>query len=812
MIYEVYLDGEILYYPDDELCAIMNSKLDQALNDSGTFEFDVPVTNPLYNSIENRRSMLQVLKNGKEIFYGEVRESEDNMDMTKHVYAVGELAFLFDSIQPQAKYQDQTPLQFFTTLLNNHNAQVEEKKQFKVGVVTVTDPNDSIYRFTNYEDTLTCLREKLCESLGGYLRIRKVDGVRYLDLVKLQDYGNTCEQPIQFGENLLDYAGNASSVDIATAVIPLGARLDESPIEGLDAYTDIKSVNDGKDYVYLPEAVSQFGWIKKVVHWDDVTEPANLKKKAEEWLKENQYELLTLEVNAVDLSMLDSNIDSFDLGDSVNAIAEPYGMDAWFPVQKMTTYLQEPAKNELVLSNTLKKSYTQQMASLTNQLDEKIPQQSAVLQAAKDNASELIKTATNGYIVLNMDDKGNPKELLIMDTKDIATAQKVWRWNINGLGYSRTGYNGEFGLAMTMDGAIVADFVTTGTMYADRIKGGTLKLGGYNNDNGVAEVRDASGKTLIRLDNKGITMADGTYISWNNIDGANDAVTKITKNTVTTAYVNALEVEAGSVAAEKITGSVINGKRLEGGSINIGGKFDVTGSGRVTINDALIDITTDDETCDNIILKYADIMTGIGCFGMLSSHGSDKAKLQFNEVSVTNGNAAAKLTSAGYVEASYGTIYGDLSVGGTKNRMVNTENFGEKLLYCYETSSPLFGDIGNAKTDETGMCIIFIDEIFSEAVNTTDCAYSVFLTSYGSGNLYVAERTASYFIVQGEPNTYFAWEIKAKQKEYELTRLETYQKEEVEPDLLTESADYVLDSGEKLLIESSNYIQEVIAI
>lgn len=508
MIYEILLDGKTLYYSGDPQCAVIDAKLEQALNDSGTFECEVPATNSLYGSIENRRSMVQVLKDGKEIFYGEVRENEEVLDMTKRIYAVGELAFLFDSIQPQAKYQDQTPLQFFTALINHHNAQVEEKKRFRVGVVTVTDPNDSIYRFTNREDTLTCLREKLCERLSGYLRVRKVDGVRYLDLVKLQDYGTTCEQPIEFGENLLDYACNASSADIVTAIIPLGARLDESPIEGLDAYTEITSVNDGKDYVYLQEAVNRFGWVKKVVHWDDVTEPANLKKKGEAYLRENQYELLSLEVNAVDLSMLDSSIDSFDLGDRVNALAAPYGMDAWFPVQKITTYLQDPAKNYIVLSNTLKKSYSQQVSTLTSQLDEKMPQQSAILQMAKNNASELIKTATNGYIVLNMNEDGNPKELLIMDTKDIDTAQKVWRWNINGLGYSHTGYNGEYGLAMTMDGRIVADFITAGTMYADRIKGGTLTLGGYDNDNGIMEVRDAGKNVRARINASGINVND----------------------------------------------------------------------------------------------------------------------------------------------------------------------------------------------------------------------------------------------------------------------------------------------------------------
>lgn len=617
MIYEVLLDGKTLYYPGDLQCAVTKAKLEQALNDSGTFECDVPASNPLCNAIENRRSMVQILKDGREVFCGEVRESEESLDMVKQIYAVGELAFLYDSIQPQGRYQDQTPLQFFTTLINNHNAQVEEKKRFEVGVVTVKDPNDSIYRYTNYEDTLTCLRDKLCDRLGGYLRVRKADGKRYLDLVTLQDYGTTCEQPIEFGENLLDYACNASGADIVTAVIPLGTRLDKSPVEGLDAYLDIKDVNNGVDYVYLPAAVEKFGWIKKVVHWDDVTVPSNLKKKAEDWLKENQYELLTLEVNALDLSMMDSDIDSLDLGDSVNALAEPYGMDAWFPVQKMTTYLQEPEKNKLTLSNTLKKSYTQQMASLTNELDEKIPQQSALLQQAKDNASQLIQTATNGYIVLNMDDKGNPKELLILDTKDIDTAQKVWRWNINGLGYSHTGYNGEYGLALTMDGSIVADFVTAGTMYADRIKGGTLTLGGHSNDNGVMQVRDAQGNVH--------TMIDVSGLATNNI---------------------------------KVTGGTLNINDnfivdAEGHMYAVDGTFKGTiESNNIKMTGGYIDMETSADV--NIKLHRDAVCTSVGKDGVNATDGTRRALFQYSEISVTGNNGVAKMTDEGKGVSSYG--------------------------------------------------------------------------------------------------------------------------------------------------------------
>ncbi len=297
-MYQILIDGGDLYYPGDEEYTIADAVVNLQLNDSGSVEFNLPVTNPEYANIKNRISMIQVLKNGNEIFYGEVREAEKDFYGTKQVYAVGELAFLFDSIQPQAKYQDKTARQLLEAWLNVHNSQVEEKKRFYVGMVTVHDSNDSLYRFTNQETTLDCIREKLCEKLNGYLRIRKVDGKRYLDLVTLQDYGKICEQSIEFGENLLDYAENVSASDLYTCVIPKGARLEESKIEGLESYVDITSVNSGKDYLYSQEAVNLYGWNRCVVSWDDVTEPVNLKKKGEQWLKDNQYETMVLELSA----------------------------------------------------------------------------------------------------------------------------------------------------------------------------------------------------------------------------------------------------------------------------------------------------------------------------------------------------------------------------------------------------------------------------------------------------------------------------------------------------------------------------------
>lgn len=116
------------------------------------------------------------------------------------------------------------------------------------------------------------------------------------------------------------------------------------------------------------------------------------------------------------------------------------------------------------------------------------------------------------------------------------------------------------------------------------------------------------------------------------------------------------------------------------------------------------------------------------------------------------------------------TVLGDLSVKGTKNRVVKTSQ-GEVKISAYETAEPYFGDIGEAQTDENGQVRIDIDPLFAETVNTS-CPYQVFLQPYCDGNFYVSERAENYFIVSGKPNGAFGYEIKAKQKEYENSRLD----------------------------------------
>lgn len=162
--------------------------------------------------------------------------------------------------------------------------------------------------------------------------------------------------------------------------------------------------------------------------------------------------------------------------------------------------------------------------------------QPSVMERAIQNATKLITGNSGGYVVLHdSNDDGYPDEILIMDKPTIEEALKVWRWNNSGLGYSSTGYNGDFALAMTIDGAIVADFITSGILNADLIKTGVLEgvkiiatlgsIAGWNIDGGMLvssdgtfcidsinnriTVNDTVGNPLMRINTNGITYIRG---------------------------------------------------------------------------------------------------------------------------------------------------------------------------------------------------------------------------------------------------------------------------------------------------------------
>ena len=480
-MYTVRLDDKKIYDARIDDLTLIEPVVELEENNAGSFSFTIQDNHPSYDDIKRRKSIIKVYEDDEIIFAGMVYEIEEDFYKNKKVYCEGELSYLNDTIQRPAEYHDMTVRGLLETYIENHNAQVEPEKQFKLGMVTVKDPNDSIYCYTNMETTLSCIKEDLLDDLGGIIRVRYMNNEKYIDYITEDDV-RTNQQVIRLGENLINYTSNISSLDIATAIIPLGNRLEESPIEAIDMRLDIKSVNNNLDYVSDSIAVSNFGWIYKTVVWDNVTDANILKSKGEKYLTDSQFDNLVIEVNALDMHLIDNNEMSIRLSDKIRITSKPHGLkDKYFRLTKQTIYLNNPENNTITLGKEEHISLSAQTVQANNDIlkaMEKITPASTILKQAKENASALINgNGENGYVVLHENEKGVVYEILVMDTPDINTATKVWRWNQNGLGYANSkdvNGNWEFGLAMTIDGQIVADYITTGSMNCDRLKGGTI--------------------------------------------------------------------------------------------------------------------------------------------------------------------------------------------------------------------------------------------------------------------------------------------------------------------------------------------------
>ena len=509
MSYTIYCDDYPLYKGVDDL-TLLDPKL--VLEDScaGSLSFKALHSHPYRDKIKTFTSDIIVRDDGEEIFRGRVINEYEDFFKTRSYEIEGELGFLNDSIQPPKEFHNYSVEAFLKYLLDVHNAHVGENRRFKLGRVTVRDSNDSIYRYTNWDNTLKCINEKLLKVFGGYLLIRHEKGSRYLDY--LAEYPRRSTQTIRLGANLVDFSKGFDLTDLTTVVIPLGARLEKSPISALEAYTTIESVNGGKNFIENAEAIKNFGRIEKTVTWDDVTKPENLLRKARKYLTDKQFCDMSLEIKAVDLHNLDRSIEPFRLLDEVQVISRVHGLDRFFPITKMEIPIDQPGQLTYTLGTTVKRSLTARnsddKAALKSVIDQ-LPSRSALLSQAKESASELLKAGTEGgNVVLST------KEILIMDNPDKNKARKIWRFNSAGFGYTKNGYDGLYGTAITMDGRIVADYITTGTMQADRIKGGTLKLGGADNGNGSMFMYNSAGEIIGSWDSNGIKALEGYIAGW----------------------------------------------------------------------------------------------------------------------------------------------------------------------------------------------------------------------------------------------------------------------------------------------------------
>lgn len=347
-MYRVYADGMLIYHSKMDSMRIFSPSLDLELNKTGSFVFTLYPDHPYYALIGTLKSIITVYQGDYLLFRGRVLDEEYGFYNERTFTCEGDTAFLLDSIQRPVSFEG-TAAEFLSMVLENHNAQVETSKRFLAGNVTV----DGVitYDEEEYLNSRETLQKGLLDVLGGYLMTRLEGETVYLDYLK--EINLLAPQTIEFGKNLMDMKRIRKGADIATAVIPLGAK-----IEGTDRRLTIEAAHDGLDMIVDEDAEAQYGLIVKSVIFDDITDATTLMEKGKAYLAGLVNPMDTIDLTAADLATVSKDITSFHLGTQVQVTSKTHGISQRLQVSRLSVNLLDPAQNNLTLGGVIE-TFTQ---------------------------------------------------------------------------------------------------------------------------------------------------------------------------------------------------------------------------------------------------------------------------------------------------------------------------------------------------------------------------------------------------------------------------------------------------------------------
>lgn len=345
---------------DSEAPRLISGSIKHGLNTIDNFTFNIAFNNPGYNKINALTTLVEVLniKTNTLEFKGRVllptQSMSSNGMLAKSVTCESELGYLMDSSTVYGEYHNISVRDFLKVIIDNHNSQVDEEKQFKVGNVTVVDNNDSLYRYLGYTKTFDAIKDKLIDRLGGELQIRYENGIRYLDYLEI--IGEVKSTEIRLAKNLQSIEQEKDPTSIISRLIPLGNKLEDS-----EERLTIGSVNSGLNYIDDTEAIEEFGVIVDSVTWDDVTEPSNLLRKGQEYIKENNRIKKKYKVTALDLSTVGLDFDSFEVGNTYPVINPLMNINENLRVVEKTINIYSPQSSSLSFGDKFEDIKTYQL-------------------------------------------------------------------------------------------------------------------------------------------------------------------------------------------------------------------------------------------------------------------------------------------------------------------------------------------------------------------------------------------------------------------------------------------------------------------
>ena len=321
------------------------------INTIDSFTFTIFPNNDGYNLIYPLKTLVEVknLNTNNVEFEGRVLLQTPKMDSNGIIYKTvvceSYLGYLNDSVQNYEAISGVSVEELFEKIINNHNNQVENSKKFIIGEIKIgTSSSDNEDRYLNYEKTFDSINKNLIERFGGELRVRKAGDNIYIDYIK--EIGEKKNTVIALANNLIAIEQEKDPSEIITRLIPVGAKLENS-----DERLTITNINGGINYVEDEEAIKEFGVIVDTVNFDDITEAIELLNKAKSYLKENNKIKKKYKIDALDLSKIDLNFDSFEVGNTYRVINPLMNIDEELRIIEKTLDINSPQNSSLTFGD-----------------------------------------------------------------------------------------------------------------------------------------------------------------------------------------------------------------------------------------------------------------------------------------------------------------------------------------------------------------------------------------------------------------------------------------------------------------------------
>ncbi|AFC64450.2 TPA: hypothetical protein IX748_002239 [Enterococcus faecium] len=524
-------------------------------------------------------------------------------------------------------------------------------------------------------------------------------------------------------------------------------------------YPFISSSSEGEDEITLPEEVIftdyvddyPAGYVSFVDFKDKATDVATLREAAKDWLKTNIDKQKPQVSGSIELVPLRHqrgyekfvDLEKVSMGDGVDVYHPQLKVNMSARIVEYTFNVLTNSYDKLVVGNVKTNFLENTENNVSNLINDAIDQLknggeiSDLINDIVDHQTDMITGQNGGYVLL--DPKEAPSRILIMDTPDKNTARNVLQINNAGIGFSKTGINGTYDTAWTLDGGFNASFITAGEIVGITIRGTTLISDGTDYRTSIANGKmtwysKKVNKDIMELEARDYVSADAGIVSYTMKTGGGFMIRNPQGNLVFSTWDNGNNRPFLSFGAPNFrysNASYINDG--DGNSLGIDGS--AGNSWEFKVAGRTMKFTSD------------GMLTLPGCF-----FGSwEDGKLARFEQSTVQ-------------------VYKDFTVRGTKNSTVPTEHYGQRLLNAYETPEYYFADYGEAVTGDDGKVRVDIDPMFAETVNLS--RYMTHVTPTELVLCAVTHEDVDHFIIEtSKPNVLVRWNLVAHRLGYEDVRL-----------------------------------------